>query len=307
MTPNAIHQTVSTLWKKNKASFHTMENRRSRVLHIALTTLLLAAAYCAAMPQPMVIYYGQALNEYGTPYAKGAADVILRIGTNDVARHAIVGSYAPGVNFVLRVPVDAGINTRPYVDYAAKVGDTVTILIADKHGERVVIENAVIPDVSNPGDLYPIRVTAGTDLDGDGLPDEWELELIARLGDPGITTIYDVRPNDDADGDGATNLEEYIAGTVPYLGYDVFAAEDMEWASDGSLLTIRVLSAYGRVYQVMSAPTTLVGQSYDWAPCPYATAANGEATIHLTEGTGNWITFYIEPTVESQVFHLSVK
>jgi len=64
----------------------------------------------------------------------------------------------------------------------------------------------------------PGRDNAGSsveDADGDGMPDEWE-HVIVNF-DPGdeIDTVLKVRPDDDFDRDGASNLCEYQAGTSP--------------------------------------------------------------------------------------------
>lgn len=49
-------------------------------------------------------------------------------------------------------------------------------------------------------------IAAGADLNGDGIPDAWEIQNF------GTTNI---NVNADADGDGASNLQEYYAGTNP--------------------------------------------------------------------------------------------
>ncbi len=49
-------------------------------------------------------------------------------------------------------------------------------------------------------------VLPGPDANGDGLPDAWQLTTTGTLTDG---------PNDDTDGDGTSNLEEYLAGTDP--------------------------------------------------------------------------------------------
>lgn len=53
------------------------------------------------------------------------------------------------------------------------------------------------------------------DADGDGLPDWQEMLLVNAAGNDNITTIYDVRPTDDFDGDGVSNGDEVSNGTSP--------------------------------------------------------------------------------------------
>jgi hypothetical protein len=53
------------------------------------------------------------------------------------------------------------------------------------------------------------------DADGDGLPDWQEMLIVNAEGNDNITTIYDVRPTDDFDGDGVSNATEVSNGTSP--------------------------------------------------------------------------------------------
>jgi hypothetical protein len=85
--------------------------------------------------------------------------------------------------------------------------------------------------------LYP-EIPAGSDADGDGLPDAWETQHFGTTG---------ASASADADGDGTTNLMEYLVGTDPRSGTSVFRPTSRV-ESGKLILTVPTVS--GRNYRV---------------------------------------------------------
>lgn len=69
--------------------------------------------------------------------------------------------------------------------------------------------------------------TTPTDTDKDGMPDTWETEN-------NLNPNNDADQNDDADGDGFTNLEEYLDSLVPVVNFE-FPADSVQPAAPSNL------------------------------------------------------------------------
>ncbi len=263
--------------------------------------IVLTSSFVSAVPQAMCVYYGQAMDQYGWPYMSGA-DVILRSGTNEIARHAIDGSISPGVNFALYVSLDDGASTQPYSDIALEAGDDVTIVVRDSRGEQLIMQTNALPVVGVPGEVILVNVTVGTDSDSDGISDAWEQELVNISTNPAITSIEDVNPEDDYDGDGASNWHEYLSGNFAFLDYDYFFIEKVAYVADR--IKLELLSVPGKAYSV-AYKTNLMSDT--WMDCEFAATETGVAATGLVEGDGDWLSFYVDYTNSTRYFQLKVK
>jgi hypothetical protein len=84
-------------------------------------------------------------------------------------------------------------------------------------------------------------IAGGVDANANGVPDAWERIYFGALG---------VNPNADADGDGLSNKEEYLAGTNPTNSLDRLEITAFSSAPDGTTARITWRSVLTREYLV---------------------------------------------------------
>ncbi len=85
----------------------------------------------------------------------------------------------------------------------------------------------------------------GPDTDDDGLPDAWELTNLGTL---------DGDPDDDADGDGTTDLEEYLAGTDPNDSSSALVITNYTPAPGNTFATLTWRTVMTRNYFIEQSP-----------------------------------------------------
>jgi hypothetical protein len=88
-------------------------------------------------------------------------------------------------------------------------------------------------------------IQAGADSNSDGIPDAWELQNFGTIS---------IDVNSDPDGDGQSNLQEYLAGTNPTDGTDYLHITAESFASGGTSATLTWSSVPTRFYYIQKTP-----------------------------------------------------
>jgi len=110
-------------------------------------------------------------------------------------------------------------------------------------------------------------VTVMADSDGDGIPDWW---MNQYFGHPTGQAADNSRASDDADGDGMTNLQEFLAGTIPIDPGSVLRFSSA--ASQGDDMVFTFPTATNRLYVVEWTAGLASGA---WASLPDIIAGDG--------------------------------
>jgi len=237
---------------------------------LLLTAVLLGATARAYPPAPDHVLYGTVRDELGRPLAAGTAVVIVSTAAGVIARTPIARGAEADANYRVRLPMDLGSLGTVYKPTALVPTSPFTIRVLVGKVAYVPIEiTRLPPTLGQPGKRTRLDLTLGVDSDNDGIPDAWERALIERDTTGRLRTLADIKPGDDLDGDGLTNLQEYLIGTYALDRVDGLALEVL--AVENSRARLRFTTVPGRVYTLRSS-TNL----NDWSPQTFALSAAGD-------------------------------
>jgi hypothetical protein len=230
-------------------------------------------------PAPDHVLYGTVRDEFGRVLPAGAGIVIVSGAAGEIVRCPIDDGLEPGVNYTVRLPMDTGTLGGLYRPTALLPTVGFTIRVVRNNISYVPIEvSRIPPTIGLPGLRTRLDLTLGVDTVGDGLPDAWKQALIDRDTTGRLKKLSDVRPGDDLDGDGLTNLQEFLLGTYPLDQADALKLTIIETVSGYAHLRFAVVA--GRTYSIRGS-----SDLQSWVPQAFSVGTAGTSAVNSFAAT----------------------
>ena len=231
-----------------------------------LAAWLLSTTTHAFPPAPHHTLFGMVRNQWGDPLNVSGADVFIQTSNALGVAVRIAASTEPGVNYRMQVPMDSGRTLDLYQSTALRPSQPFQLKVKIGTTTYVPLEMVFSRALGQPAAATRLDLTLGVDSDGDGLPDAWEQALIDILGGD----LASITPNGDADGDGISNVNEFLAGTYAFDPNDGFRLALTDLSAGNS--TLEFFAVRGRNYRLQGSTDLR-----QWTPLSFRIVNGGTA------------------------------
>jgi hypothetical protein len=230
-----------------------------------MASLLAPTSAGAYPPSPYHLIYGLVRDEYGTPLMNNQVKILLVSTGGSQTQTAIDPGLAVGLNYQLPVPMDTLLKPDLYRPNALVVGTAIRVYVVVGNTTNIPIVSATIStNLGQPTKMTRIDLTLGTDSNGDGIPDEWELAYLAALGSN--LTLSNLNATLDLAHNGLTLIQEFQLGTAAFDSSNPFSVRIVGYNAGSPILEFPTTA--GVSYSVLGS-TNL----QQWGLLPFRLAA----------------------------------
>lgn len=224
--------------------------------------LSLAGMVCSgAIPEAPIILYGVVRQSIGNGVNVRRIQGTLSVTVvppmgNPITVSAKLRNVNDQFCYVLQLPCEAVVNPQMNVSSNALLLAPMTLtyscsnMVVNGQTAQIVGPNNLVLSQNDRGSFHRLDLQLNVlpvDADHDGIADDWEMAFFYGAADPAA----------DPDGDGVSNLKEYLAGTNPLDPNSVLAFIDIQ--QDGNGVTVRWSSESDRYYRIERSSSLLEG------------------------------------------------
>lgn len=238
-----------------------MTNNKKPAVLAAILAAICTVGICAAPNFPVGTHlYKGTLQDYRNKVLTSAAAVTIQaVSTNGsvIASTTVADPTAEGYNFLLQIPLSTAATGS-----TAAVGDKLNCVLIQESGLSIAVDPLTVGEADTVSSVNFAFVNMKSYTDGGettvSVPSEYVDTIAPWMEAYEIDGEYD--PFADYDSDGATNYDEYRAGTNPFDDTDRLAITDYD-APQGAPHPISFEYVGGHIYGVS---TTLSLTNPEW-------------------------------------------
>jgi hypothetical protein len=211
----------------------------------------------------------------------------------------VIPGIAPGVNYQLKVTMDAGLTPIAYKPTAFPVAAPFKLYVVMGGVTNIPMQmTGNFSQLGQPSLSTHLDLTLGVDANGDAIPDAWEYAVLGAVGSN--LTLGQINGNSVLTGDGRTLMQAYLAGGNPLAGGGSLAITLVDIQAGAPIL--QFFTTIGNSYTVQRSTNLL-----QWTTLPFSIPPSGATNNFYTAITEQVIQvkgILPTPTPKVQFFRL---
>ncbi len=234
-----------------------------------------AGPVAAYPPAPAFTVHGTVRDAFGWAIDSDSAEIIFRdaVGGGLLARGPVTTGSTLTENYRVLLPLDHARAGAPYRPEArtALAPFRIEVVIDGVTWFPVQTQTPRVTQLRT-SEFAEVNLSLSEDADGDGLPDLWEQWQLEAAGWNPLDILL-LGPADDIDGDGMSNLDEYIAGTFALITADNLSLDFVGIAAD-NWTELEFLAVIGKTYYLERSRDLIA-----WARAPMTLGSSRTAPV----------------------------